>query len=283
MNGIVRKPNFLYIGPNKAGSTWIYENLRLHPQVFLSRAKELHYFDLYYSLGPRWYFRHFRDAKPHHRVVGEVSHDYLYSEEACARIATDLGNVRLMVCLREPVDRAFSEYLYMIRQGYLRMAFPDAIKQYPRILEHSIYAKNLARYAESFGSAALLITVFDDLKCDPIEYYRELCRMLGVAEIVPKGVSDEKALPAAAPRSFIVARAAKECAMIMRKLGFAELITRVKSQRWIHRALYRQYGSDKVPRLEANIRDRLKAFFLDDVRMLDRHFVPGIAQRWRYE
>ena len=71
------KPNFIYIGPDKAGSSWLHEVLLRHPQVFLSPAKDLYFFDRYYDRGIAWYLRQFDDAGPEHVVVGEVCQDYL--------------------------------------------------------------------------------------------------------------------------------------------------------------------------------------------------------------
>ena len=110
-------PDFLYIVPDNAASTWIYEVFRQHPEIFMSPAKELFFFDYYFRKGWPWYLRHFRRARAEKPVIGEVSHDYLFSSEACNTIFASLPAVRLMVCLREPIDRAFSSYLYMLKQG----------------------------------------------------------------------------------------------------------------------------------------------------------------------
>ena len=77
-----RLPNFLYIGPDKAGSSWLHEALLHHPNIFLSEAKDLYFFDRYYDRGLAWYASQFRNAQPIHTVVGEVCPDYLASPVA---------------------------------------------------------------------------------------------------------------------------------------------------------------------------------------------------------
>lgn len=279
------KPNFLYIGPNKAGSTWIYEALRFHPQVFLSRAKELHYFDIYYSLGSSWYFKHFRGAKPHHRIVGEISHDYLYSEIACSRIASDLGKLRLLVCLREPVDRAFSEYLYMIKQGRVNKDtnFAEALRKYPSILEHGLYSGNIRRYYIQFGAETMVITKYDNLKLDPHSFYLDLCQKLGIDALIPQKFPQSEILSAAEPRNWVLARVAKGMAQKMRRAGLAETITLIKSQSWVQRVLYRTYSRDTHPKPASEMRNLLKRHYMRDVITLDREFLPGVAHLWGYE
>lgn len=277
------KPNFLYIGPPRAGSTWLYHVLSHHPQVFLARAKELHYFDKYYSLGPKWYLKHFREATYAHRVIGEISHDYLYSAEACKRIAEDLGGIRLMVCLREPAERAYSDYLYTVKQGYIRSRFEESIKSTPAILEHGLYARYLSLYSRQFGKGALLITRFDDLRRDPGGYYKSVCEKLGINDSVSTPNLVDKILVAAAPRNQLLARAAKSAAMRMRQYGLADTIARIKSQKWLQRALYKRFKSDGFLTLNNSVRHSLKHYYTQDVLQLDREFMPGIARVWGYE
>ena len=74
---MTRLPNFLHIGPGKSGSSWLHETLTLHPEVYLSEAKDLYFFSRYYDRGLDWYRKQFRPARPSHRVVGEVCPDYL--------------------------------------------------------------------------------------------------------------------------------------------------------------------------------------------------------------
>jgi len=277
------RPNFLFIGPPKAASTWIYEMLKEHPQVYLSPAKELHYFDSYYHFGERWYLKHFQDAGPSHKVVGEISHDYLYSEEACHRIQRDLGNIKLMVCLREPVERAFSDYLYMVRQGYVRCSFERAIEERPEIIEHSKYATYLAPYRDVFGRDNLILMLFEDLRRSSDDFWRQLCDALSIDPALSKAPEDRQVLQASSPRSWLFARGAKEAAMLMRRVGLAKAVTRVKFSPVVQRLLYRAYKPGQRPAMAPETRERLREQFRGEVAALERDYVPGIASRWGYE
>ena len=139
-----RLPNFLYVGPDKAGSSWLHETLIKHPDVYLTPAKDLYYFDRYYDRGPEWYAAQFRDARGE-EVVGEVCQDYLFHPEAAARIRETLGPVRVMVSLRDPVERAWSSYLYMRKHGIGPDTFAEALRTRPELLEHGRYATGLDR------------------------------------------------------------------------------------------------------------------------------------------
>ena len=102
-----RLPNFLYVGPDKAGSSWLHEVLLKHPDVYLTPAKDLYFFDRYYDHGLAWYLAHFAPATDQ-AVVGEVCQDYLFHPEAAQRIRDSLGTARFMVTLRDPADRAMA-------------------------------------------------------------------------------------------------------------------------------------------------------------------------------
>ena len=125
-----RLPNFLYVGPDKAGSSWLHEVLLKHPDAYLTPAKDLYFFDRYYDRGLAWYSSQFRDARDE-KVVGEVCQDYLFHPEAAARIHECLGPVRVMVSLRDPVERAWSSYLYMRKHGIGPTASPKPCKAAP--------------------------------------------------------------------------------------------------------------------------------------------------------
>ena len=151
-------PNFLHIGPSKSGSTWLHEVLIGHPEVYLSQAKDLYFFNRYYDRGPGWYRAQFRSALPEHKIIGEVCPDYLSCAEAPERIHACLGpDVRLMVTLREPISRAFSSYLYLAKHGEAAPTFRDTTKTSPELLEEGRYATHLRSYLRYFGRESLHI------------------------------------------------------------------------------------------------------------------------------
>ncbi len=194
-------PNFIYIGPDKAGSSWLHECLLTHPQVFMPVAKDLYFFDRYYDRGLSWYLSQFSDATPTQRVVGEVCQDYLFCSEAPARIEESLGTARFMVTLRDPADRAFSSYLYMLKQGQTPGTFLEALEGRPELIEHGRYATGIERFVDRFGKDQLYVAVFDDLVADPQAFIDALLVWL---EIDPMTLSDEllqARLPAGSARS----------------------------------------------------------------------------------
>jgi hypothetical protein len=115
--GSGRLPDFVCLGAQKAGTTSLHHQLLQHPRVFLPPKKELHYFSLSYHRSTRWYAGHFAKARPD-QLVGEVTPYYLFHPHAPEWIARLLPQVRLIVLLRDPVERALSGYFHSLRLGH---------------------------------------------------------------------------------------------------------------------------------------------------------------------
>lgn len=277
------KPNFIYIGPDKAGSSWLHEVLLTHPSVFMPEAKDLYFFDRYYDRGLPWYLDQFSGATDRHTVVGEVCQDYLFDARAATRIAESLGPVRTMVTLRDPADRAFSSYLYMLKQGQQPGTFLNALTQRPELLDHGRYATGLLRFRDEFGPDSIHVAVFDDLVSDPQRFIDDLIAWLGLA---PLQISEElltARLPAARARSMLLSRVARRSADLFReRLDGANLVGRVKRSPLIQRALYIPLGEDR-PHLTDEDRLAVRTALADEVHLVDDWYGLGLAARWGWD
>jgi hypothetical protein len=256
---MARLPNFLYIGPDKAGSSWLYEALNTHPDVFLSPAKDLYFFDRYYDRGLAWYAEQFRGAQSCHRVVGEVCPDYLAAPEAPSRIGRDLPGVRLMVTLREPIARALSSYLYMRKHGEGPATFGQALTSFPDLIEHGRYASQLKSYLRFVDRSQLHIAVFDDLEADPQRFVDEVVEWLGLTPRALDPAVLEPRLPASEARMTPLAWAARRGAEVVRRWNGAGAVGLVKRSPMVQRILYRQLAAKpEVPQADiAVLHERL--------------------------
>ena len=272
-------PNFLYAGPDKAGSSWLHVALAQHPQIFLSPAKDLYYFDRYYDRGLYWYASQFEGATAGHRVIGEVCPDYLASPDAAKRIAADLGSPRIMVTLREPAQRAFSSYLYMLKHGEGDATFRETLTSRPELLEHGRYASQLARFLEHHDRDHVHIALFDDLQSDPQGFVDQVVGWLGLPPVTLDESALESRLPASRARFVPLARAVRTAARVVRDHDGATLVGRVKGSALTHRLLYRPLG-DHTPRLSDEdvlfVREQLDS----EVERLQTEFGIPVLERW---
>lgn len=273
-------PNFLHIGPGRSGSTWLHEVLIQHPQVYLTEAKDLYFFSRYYDRGLDWYRAQFRDARPDHMVVGEVSPDYLSCPEAPQRIHASLGpDVRLAVTLRDPAERAFSSYLYLRKEGRARPSFRETAEASPMLIDDGRYATHLRRYLRYFEAKALHVAVFDDLEADPQAYLDDITDWLGIdRQAVPPDQLQAR-LPASTARWLPLAMMAQRTADWVRHHDGAELIGRVKRSAVVQRALYRPLGEDR-PVMSADDVAFVRQLLQPEITGVEEEFGIPLRERW---
>lgn len=123
-------PGFLIVGAQRCGTTSLFKALIQHPSVRRPFGRKgVHYFDVDYGRGMGWYRSHFPLSQPGSRsVTGESSPYYMFHPLAPARIASDLPGVRLIVALRDPVERAYSAHAHAIARGFETEPFERAIE-----------------------------------------------------------------------------------------------------------------------------------------------------------
>jgi len=274
---VTRLPNFLYIGPDKAGSSWLHEVLLAHPQIFMTPAKDLYFFDRYYEKGTDWYAGHFVRAGEE-PVVGEVCQDYLFHPDAAQRIEETLTSPRFMVTLRDPVDRAFSSYLYMLKMGQEPGTFAEALEGRPELLEHGRYGQGLDRFADRFGDDSLHVTVFDDLQADPQGFIDATLTFLGVDPMVLSEELLRARLPASKARSARLARAARAAADWTREHNGAAVVGHVKRAPFVQRVLYQPLR--ERPQVEDADRTRIRTVLDEDIAHVERRFGVDLRRRW---
>lgn len=273
-------PDFAYIGTSKAGSTWLFNALAVHPDVFLASNKGLYYFDLHYERGEEWYRSQFAGAAGR-SAAGEISHSYLSSPTAADRIAALNPDIRLLVCLREPVDRAFSDYLDLVKNGQFAGRFEDALEQHPRLLDRGRYATHLRRYYDRFAPEQIHVGLFDDLREDAQGYADDVYDFLGVArlELAPSQLKSR--MPAGVPRSAPAAEAARVASRAAKRIGLRRLRSRVKRSRVIRQALYRPYADDRPTMTPGQVAS-LRRVFSAEVEALDTLLGHPVSRRWGY-
>lgn len=182
----LRLPDFVIAGAPRSGTTWLTSALDQHPEVWLTRPRrpEPKFFlvDELYAQGLEEYSRRWFSDVPTGAVAGEKSTNYLESPVAAERMARHLPDVRLLFCLRDPVDRAVSNYRWSVSNGMEQEDFATAVRleaereqhvphelRYARphaYVSRGRYAELLRPWLQRFGREQVLVIRFEDLVHD---------------------------------------------------------------------------------------------------------------------
>ncbi len=193
----LKKLDFIGIGVHKSATTWIAKCSEEHPDIRFSDVlynKELYFFnrDDRYQLGYDWYHQGFEFGSWKN---GEFSPLYFSDHRVPQRIHEYNPNVKLLLSLRNPIDRAFSHHLDEIRGGNLpknKLNFWDALEDNPNYIELGKYASQLERYLKFFKSDQIYITLYDEIKSDPESILKRLFRFLEVDESYQPSTIEKK-------------------------------------------------------------------------------------------
>lgn len=187
------KISFVGIGTNKCGSTWVYENLRKHPDICCTALKEAHFFSKNYDLGFVWYknqFAHCQDEC----IRGEFSPEYIANSVHLERIKQHYPTAKLLLCVRDPKDRLKSVWRFNYGRGvHNYISFQDFLEYCPeKQWRKGLYAQNLAEVYHRFDHQQLHIILYDDIKERPNQVLKDLYTFLEVDNTFLPTNSSEK-------------------------------------------------------------------------------------------
>ncbi len=206
----MRLPQFLIIGAQRCGTTSLFLYLSQHPAVAPPSQKEIHYFDLYYDKGSDWYAQQFPAVISVASVTGEASPYYLFHPHVPLRVRTLLPDVKLIVLLRNPSDRAYSHFHHEVRLGAEKLSFEMALDyeeerlrdetakmladdgyysfnhQHYSYRSRGEYVTQLLAWRELFPRDQFLILKSEDLYGDPATVFQSTTEFIGVPEWQPQ-------------------------------------------------------------------------------------------------
>lgn len=200
-------PNFLIVGAAKSGTSSLDKYLSQHPDIYIPPKKEAHYFSAP-SLPPKFqgpgdegmndytirdkqsYERLFDNVRSE-RAVGESSVFYLYYPGTAERIYAGIPNAKIIVLLRNPVDRAFSAYMHLVRDEREHLSFEESLQQEEQRLSLDyepmwlyknlgLYSQQVARYFDVFGRAQVKVILFEEFIRNPQTVVTDVLNFLGV-------------------------------------------------------------------------------------------------------
>ena len=202
-------PNFLGIGAQKSGTTWLYKNLRKHPQLYLPETKEIHYFDWYFYKNINWYCKYFKGAKKT-QVTGEINPCYSTLSEKKIKLIHKINpKLKIILLLRNPIERAWSQaVMNLVKRKKANIAIVDLFSiiklatstkkkdfhlikneefiahfNHPRSIERGNYLKVIKRWGKYFPNNQIFIGDYNQLKISPDKLLNEIFDFLGTKQV----------------------------------------------------------------------------------------------------
>ncbi|WP_115125952.1 sulfotransferase domain-containing protein [Synechococcus sp. GEYO] len=173
-------PHFLVLGVQKGGTTSLQRLLEQHQDVYLPKCKEVHYFTQHSHEARSWYASHYTKAKKGQKR-GDITPFYIFHPEAPRRIHNLLPRVKMIILLRDPVERTLSQYFHARRNGFEQLELPEALQAEEYRLRNggayslqkhsykarSYYIEQLDRYEKLFKKNQIMVLKSETLFAEP--------------------------------------------------------------------------------------------------------------------
>ncbi len=202
--------DFVAVGPQRTGSTWLYQLLKQHPDIcFPKDVKETMFFDKHYQKGIYWYAEYFQNLHKNQRC-GEVAPTYFDVDTVPARIHQINSQCKIIINLRNPLNRTLSLYRHHLSKGRIKGSFQEATTKMPRIIESGKYSLHIPKWLDKFGIEQVKFILLEDVESHPEIVIKSICKFLGLAEINLPDRRHQKVNSTTIPRFPWLAKAAAQ-------------------------------------------------------------------------
>ena len=263
-------PTFLGLGAPRSGTTWLNTLLASHPDVYTPTLRdEINFFDQYYGRGLSWYETLF--PQPEHadryQAIGEISPQYLACDECPDRIFKTLPASKLIVMLRHPVNRAYSQFGFYVQRRNYRGSFEDFLAARPGALKRGFYSRYLKRYLGYFDRTQILALIFEEAVNDIFKTKKTLADFLHIAvDKFPPHAGSAKVNPSSVPTFQFLSGCVAMTGCQLRKWHLEPVVDFVMRTS-IPRILAR---GRSLPPLDEKLKQRLSHLYQDEFDELEQ-------------
>ncbi|MBK8970414.1 MAG: sulfotransferase domain-containing protein [Hahellaceae bacterium] len=276
------KPTFIGIGAQKCASSWIYRVFSDHPEAFVSTPKELDFFSFNYEKGFEWYEKHF-NASIDQKAIGEISPSYFPDTDAPARAARYNPELKIIVNLRDPIERAYSNHLHEVRLGNLTgadLSFERGLKNNPMYTNQGLYAEHLSRWMQFFPRENFLVIFQEDVKTSAEHETRHLYDFLGINRDHRSEFTDQKANESYLPKSQNREDRFKSVGKTLNRIGMGAVARSLRKSSFYQniKSQNRLNIREIVPPMRPETRKELELLFAQDsqalAKLINRNALP---------
>ena len=289
------KSFFICPGAQKAGTTKLYDLLKLHPEISLSEIKESKYFlKTSKEIDKEGFLELF--PKTDSQLYGEIDPEYIYHQVTPQKIKQTLGkDVKLIFMLRNPVDRAYSHYWMSYRRGFELLNFDDAIKAekerlknkekhaiwHYSYLDRGLYYKQIEKYLNVFDKSQMHFVVFEEFVNN---MQIELNKIYDFLDVSPLEITEdkikEKSNEGNYPKSEFLRKLHGQPSKL--KSVLKTLVPFKKLRWWIYPIIEKfNSGSKKYEKIDPKLKQELlTSFFLEDIKNLQKLTGKDLENIW---
>jgi len=272
-------PNFFIVGVPKGGTTSLHEYLNDVPGIFMSKIKEPYFFSPI-MIPDKLPFRPVRDKKKYlalfknakdEKIIGESSTLYFFDPEAPNLIHKKTPHARILISLRDPIERLFSHYLLTKKEGFAEKTFHEQIQKELRHevdytkphmrLEAGMYSKCVNKYLDKFGANQVKIIIFEEWIKNPKKIVEDIMKFLDIDQKLEHSNVDDH-------NPYTVNRWNAVTRILMKpNLSRVRDVLPYSTRQFIGKSLEKEV---KKPKMEEKEREFLKKFYKDDVEKLKK-------------
>ncbi|WP_067621209.1 sulfotransferase family protein [Alicyclobacillus acidiphilus] len=284
------RPNFFIVGAAKSGTSSLDRYLGQHPEVYIPPKKEAHFFSIpdfppvfrgpgdegmnQYTIRDRDMYYHLFDGVAGEKAIGESSVFYLYYPGTAQRMKQEIPDAKIIIMLRNPVDRAFSAYMHLIRDEREHRSFRESLAKEAEFKandfepmwyyrELGLYSEQVKRYLETFGRDRVKVIIFEEFVKDAVSGVQDVAAFLGVStDFVPD--TSIRHNESGVPKSRLLYN------FISKPHGIKELVKPLVPT-GVRERLGNQAKSMVLERaqMDPDVRSELEAYFAEDVKKLE--------------
>lgn len=288
----MRTPYFLIVGAAKSGTTSLSHYLNQHPQIEIVSNRLEHFGEYTNAMMPDLSQDEYLDlfsTIPNEKIAGEKSVSYLYSEQAAREIEQVNADMKILILLRNPIDRAYSDYWHQRRNSMESLSFADAlnaekerIKQGAPFEQHyahyGLYAKGIQTYFSLFGREQCRVFLFENFIADPQKVCDECFSFLDVPppqENIDWSAQNKGRMPS----DNIIARVLFRLSRKRRVVKIVRSLIPIKIKTAITSWMNTPSGQQDYPEMDSSTRNRLRNFYRRDIQKLET-FLDKDLSHW---